>query len=120
MPVDTMAIPLFCLLLPIVEPARAELTGNVKFVFQPAEEYIGGARLMVNEGVMKGVDGIIGLHLGADRPFGTIGVRPGSVYASSDSFVSTVKGNGGHAASPHVSRSHYHCRLSYHGLANTD
>ena len=82
---------------------RAELTGNVKFVFQPAEEHIGGARLMVNEGVMKGVDGIIGLHLGADRPFGTIGVRPGSVYASSDSFVLTVKGNGGHAAWPHAS-----------------
>src|SRR5437763_13038995 len=46
----------------ILSKRRAELTGNVKFVFQPAEETIGGAEPMVKEGAMEGVDGVIGLH----------------------------------------------------------
>ena len=80
---------------------RAELAGNVKFLFQPAEEGRGGANLMVQEGVMEGVDGVIGLHLMSSYPVGRVGVRAGAVFASADGFVLSVKGKGGHAAMPH-------------------
>lgn len=79
---------------------RAELAGNVKFVFQPAEEVIGGAAPMVKEGAMQEVDGVIGLHLISNYPMGRVGVRAGTVFASADRFVLTVKGKGGHAAMP--------------------
>lgn len=85
----------------ILSRQRAELPGNVKFIFQPAEESIGGARPMIEQGAMEQVDAIIGLHLISDIPFGLIGVRAGEVFASADSFVMTVRGRGGHAASPH-------------------
>jgi amidohydrolase len=79
---------------------REELSGNVKFVFQPAEESIGGAEPMIKEGAMQDVDGIIGLHLISDYPLGRVGVRSGPVFASADRFILTVKGKGGHAAMP--------------------
>ncbi|HVU70802.1 MAG TPA: amidohydrolase [Ktedonobacteraceae bacterium] len=85
----------------ILSKRRAELAGNVKFVFQPAEESIGGAQPMVREGAMQGVDAIIGLHLISDIPLGRVGVRAGEVFASADDYVLTVRGRGGHAASPH-------------------
>jgi len=84
----------------ILHKRRSELSGNVKFVFQPAEERIGGAEPMIKEGAMQGVDGIIGLHLISDYPLGRVGVRAGSVFASADRFILTVKGKGGHAAMP--------------------
>src|SRR3989475_4478172 len=84
----------------LLNKRRSELTGNVKFVFQPAEERIGGAEPMIKEGAMQGVDGIIGLHLISDYPLGRVGVRAGSVFASADRFILTVKGKGGHAAMP--------------------
>ena len=79
---------------------REELPGNVKFVFQPAEENIGGAEPMIKGGAMQNVDGIIGLHLMSDYPLGRVGVRSGPVFASADRFILTVKGKGGHAAMP--------------------
>ncbi|MDQ6661933.1 MAG: amidohydrolase, partial [Chloroflexota bacterium] len=79
---------------------KDELAGDVKFVFQPAEEQIGGAEPMVKEGAMKDVDGIIGLHLISGYPMGRVGVRSGTVFASADRFILTVKGKGGHAAMP--------------------
>jgi amidohydrolase len=82
---------------------RAELKGNVKFIFQPAEENIGGAKPMIEAGVMQGVDGVIGLHLISNQPVGRVGVRAGSVFASADSFTLTVHGKGGHAAMPNQS-----------------
>src|SRR5205823_11157097 len=54
----------------LLNKRREELTGNVKFVFQPAEERIGGAEPMIKEGAMQDVDGIIGLHLISDYPLG--------------------------------------------------
>lgn len=85
----------------ILSKRRAELTGNVKFIFQPAEELIGGAEPMVKEGVMEGVDGVIGLHLISDYPLGRVGVRAGTIFASADKFTLSIKGRGGHAAMPH-------------------
>src|SRR5438105_7979572 len=87
----------------ILSKRRAELPGNVKFIFQPAEEVIGGAELMVKEGAMEHVDSVIGLHLISDYPVGRVGVRAGTVFASADWFILTVKGKGGHAAMPDLS-----------------
>ena len=87
----------------ILSKRRAELTGNVKFIFQPAEEVVGGAEPMVKEGAMQGVDGIIGLHLMSDYAFGRVGVRAGTVFASADKLLLTVNGKGGHAAMPNRS-----------------
>lgn len=84
----------------ILSKRRDELNGNVKFVFQPAEEQVGGAAPMVKEGAMEGVDGIIGLHLISNYQLGRVGVRSGPVFASADKFVITVRGKGGHAAMP--------------------
>jgi amidohydrolase len=84
----------------ILNKRRTELTGNVKFVFQPAEERIGGAAPMIKEGAMQGVDGIIGLHLISDYPLGRVGVRAGPIFASADMINLTVRGKGGHAAMP--------------------
>src|SRR5689334_10800711 len=85
----------------ILSKRRTELTGNVKFIFQPAEERVGGAEPMVREGTMEGVDGVIGLHLISNYPLGRVGVRAGTVFASADRFILTVHGRGGHAAIPH-------------------
>lgn len=85
----------------ILSKRRAELKGNVKFIFQPAEERIGGAEPMVQEGAMDGVDSVIGLHLISNYPLGRVGVRAGTIFASADSFTLHVHGKGGHAASPH-------------------
>jgi len=84
----------------ILSKRKAELTGNVKFIFQPAEEVIGGAKPMVKEGAMEGVDGVIGLHRMSYYPVGRVGVRAGTVFASADGFTMTVKGKGGHGAMP--------------------
>ncbi len=87
----------------ILNKRRAELPGDVKFVFQPAEESIGGAKPMIKEGAMQEVDGIIGLHLISDYPLGRVGVRSGPIFASADRFILTVQGKGGHAAMPEAS-----------------
>ncbi len=84
----------------ILSRRREQLAGNVKFLFQPAEERIGGALPMVEAGVMEGVDGVIGLHVFSNHPVGRVGVRAGTVFASADSFTLTVHGKGGHAAMP--------------------
>lgn len=84
----------------ILSKRRDDLTGNVKFVFQPAEERVGGAEPMVKEGALDGADGVIGLHLISNYTLGRVGVRAGTVFASADKFELTVKGKGGHAAMP--------------------
>ena len=86
----------------ILSKRREELAGDVRFVFQPAEELIGGAEPMVKEGAIAGVDAIIGLHLFSTFPLGHVGVREGAVFASADKLVLKVHGKGGHAAMPHA------------------
>jgi amidohydrolase len=82
---------------------RSELSGTFKFVFQPAEEVVGGATAMLEHktDLMDDVDAVVGLHLWNDQPVGWVGVRAGAVMAAPDSFTITIKGKGGHAASPH-------------------
>jgi amidohydrolase len=81
-----------------------ELTGNIKFLFQPAEEGPGGAKPMIEAGVMENpkVDYSIGCHVWHDIPEGTIGVRSGPFLAAMDRFDLIIKGSGGHGAMPHL------------------
>lgn len=80
---------------------RADLRGEIRYVFQPAEEGMGGARRMVQEGVLDGVDGALGLHIWLDLPLGVVGVLDGPQMAGSQEFRITVRGKGGHGGLPH-------------------
>ncbi len=88
----------------ILSEMKEDLHGNVKFIFQPAEEGVngGGARVMVKEGALENpsVDAIVGIHIWASMPIGSIALREGPMMASSDSFNARIIGRGGHGASP--------------------
>ncbi len=77
--------------------------GTVKFIFQPAEEGPGGAKPMLEAGVLQNptVDAIIGLHLWNNLPLGTVGVRSGALMAAVETFYCKIQGKGGHGAMPH-------------------
>jgi amidohydrolase len=81
---------------------RPALPGMVRFAFQPAEEQAGGAKAMIDAGVLDGVDRVVGLHVWSQLPTGQIGVPPGVVMASADMFTLTIRGRGGHGAQPHL------------------
>jgi amidohydrolase len=89
----------------LIAASRDELAGTVVFCFQPAEEGGGGARVMVEEGVIErfGVEAAYGLHLTSLIPTGITAFRPGPMMASSDEIEITVHGSGGHASLPHAS-----------------
>jgi amidohydrolase len=82
---------------------RDDFAGTVKIIFQPAEEGPGGAKPMIEEGVLSNpdVDAIIGLHLWNNLPVGTVGVRSGALMAAVECFDCTIFGKGGHGAMPH-------------------
>jgi len=82
---------------------RQEITGTVKIIFQPAEEGPGGAKPMIEAGVLNNpdVDAMIGLHLWNNLPLGTIGVKDGALMAAVELFKCHLQGKGGHGAMPH-------------------
>jgi amidohydrolase len=82
---------------------QAELAGRVKFVFQPAEEGLGGAIAMIADGVLDDPhpDAALALHLWNHLPYGKVRVTPGPAMAASSTFTLTVQGKGGHGAAPH-------------------
>jgi amidohydrolase len=86
----------------ILSGLKEHIKGEVRFLFQHAEElFPGGAEEMVEAGVMDGVDLVIGTHLWSPIEKGKVGVVYGSMMASPDTFWITVNGKGGHAALPH-------------------
>ena len=87
----------------ILKEIAENLPGKVRFIFQPSEEspHRSGARVMIAEGVLDGVDAIGGLHVWASVPSGVVGYRPGALMASADEWECTVFGKGGHGAMPH-------------------
>jgi amidohydrolase len=89
----------------ILAARRAEMEGTAVFVFQPAEEVLGGARPMIEAGVLDDprVDEVYGLHLTTQDPAGAVMVCPGPTMASADGLDIQVRGRGGHGAYPHLS-----------------
>jgi amidohydrolase len=79
-----------------------ELCGQIKFVFQPAEEVLGGAERMVKEGVLKDPkpDVALAMHVWNERPLGWVGLASGPVMAGADFFDIQITGKGGHGAMP--------------------
>jgi amidohydrolase len=83
---------------------KDRINGTIKFVFQPAEEGPGGAKPMIEAGVMENphVDCALGCHIWPDIPEGTIGIRAGALMAAMFRFDLTITGKGGHGAMPHL------------------
>ncbi|HLH71580.1 MAG TPA: M20 family metallopeptidase [Candidatus Dormibacteraeota bacterium] len=82
---------------------RGEIAGNVKLMFQPAEEGGAGALRMIEEGVLDAppVDAAFMLHVSHQHPVGTVATAPGPVLAGANAFTVTIDGRGGHASRPH-------------------
>ncbi|GIN17540.1 amidohydrolase [Shouchella clausii] len=79
-----------------------ELRGTIVFLFQHAEEKPpGGAREMIADGCLEGVDAVFGAHVSSQIPLGQINASPGAVMAAVDAFTVHIQGKGGHGAHPH-------------------
>jgi amidohydrolase len=78
-----------------------KLPGNMRFIFQPAEEIAQGASWMVADGVMNAVDSIFSLHVFPSIMAGSIGIRYGALTAAADDLEITIIGESGHGARPH-------------------
>ena len=86
-----------------LQAERDKFSGTVRCVFQPAEEAEPlGAREIIKVGHMKGVEGIVSLHVDPEIPVGLIGVRAGALMAGGQEFTIRVKGRSSHAARPHL------------------
>jgi amidohydrolase len=80
--------------------------GTVYLIFQPAEEMLGGGRVMLEEGLLDRfpMTRLFGMHNWPGMPLGTFSVRPGPMMAAADRFTLTLHGQGGHGAMPHITR----------------
>ena len=89
----------------LLQRQRDELAGTVKLVFQPGEEGMNGAEVMVKEGALDKYgprpDAAFGLHLWTQSPLGQAGTTVGPMMAAADRWSLTIKGRGGHGAQPH-------------------
>jgi amidohydrolase len=79
---------------------KEELHGNVRLIFQPAEEVATGALEMVKQGAVEGVDNVFGMHIWSQMPTNKVSCNPGPSFASADIFTVKFKGRGGHGAIP--------------------
>ena len=86
----------------LLQEYKEQLHGNVKLFFQPAEETVGGAKPMIEQGAMENpkVDAVFGLHVDTSFPCGQIAVKYGQMNASSDTIYLTIKGKNAHGAYP--------------------
>jgi len=84
--------------------SHRDFAGTVRFIFQPAEEAEGGGRKMIEDGLfdMAPVDAVFGLHNWPGLPLGQVAVQPGPMMAAMDLFSITIRGQGVHAALPHL------------------
>ena len=85
----------------ILNDMKDELCGSVKLAFQPAEEVATGAKSMIENGALDGVDAAFGIHIWSDVPAGHISCSDGPRMASTDQFKIDIKGKGCHGAAPH-------------------
>ncbi|WP_167593918.1 M20 family metallopeptidase [Carnobacterium divergens] len=79
---------------------QSEIKGTVRFIFQPSEENAKGAKAMVEQGAVEGVDNVFGIHIWSQMPSGKVSCVVGSSFASADIFTIDFTGRGGHGAMP--------------------
>ncbi|MBG9980935.1 amidohydrolase [Facklamia sp. DSM 111018] len=79
---------------------KEELQGNIRLLFQPAEEQARGAKWLIDQGAMHGVDNVFGIHIWSNAPTGEVSSQVGPSFAAADIFKVTFKGKGGHGAMP--------------------
>lgn len=91
-----------CLAAALLHENKALLHGEVRLMFQPAEETLGGAQPMIEAGVTQGVDMAFGAHLWGSLEENHVQVKVGAMMAAPDAFKLVVKGKGGHGAMPHM------------------
>ena len=85
----------------LLSARQEQLSGSIRFMFQPGEEGSGGAAVMINEGVLDGVDAAFAMHVAPNLPSGMVAWKAGPVMASADVVKIIVTGRGGHASTPH-------------------
>ncbi|MGB5593330.1 MAG: M20 family metallopeptidase [Crocosphaera sp.] len=85
----------------ILSQLREQLPGNMRFLFQPAEEIAQGAGWMVRDGAMRDVDSIFGVHVFPSLPARSVGIRYGALTAAADDIEIFIQGESGHGARPH-------------------
>lgn len=85
----------------ILKDMKDDLCGTVKLAFQPAEEVAVGAKSMIADGALDGVDACFGMHVWADVEAGKVSLEPGPRMAAADCFKIEVTGRGSHGAAPH-------------------
>ena len=86
----------------ILKDMEDEINGTVKFIFQPSEENGQGAKAVLKENILEGVDAIFGCHVWADVESGKVAIAPGPVMAGANKFEITVTGKQTHGAAPHL------------------
>ncbi len=94
----------------LLQERRADLPGKVILMFQPGEEGLGGAKTMIEEGLVDAASsaggarptGALAVHIGTRYPSGEVHLRPGPEMAATDVVRITVRGRGGHASAPHL------------------
>ncbi len=85
----------------VLSQLAEELPGNVRFLFQPAEEIAQGASWMVQDKAMENVSAILSLHVFPSIPAGKVGIRYGALTAAADELDIIIVGESGHGARPH-------------------
>ena len=88
----------------ILARLKDRLSGNIKFMFQPAEEFPGGAKPMIDAGILENphVDYSVACHLWPSLPAGTLGLKSGILMSAASLFEIEITGRGGHGAMPHL------------------
>ncbi|KAE9588087.1 hypothetical protein Lal_00002703 [Lupinus albus] len=87
----------------ILKAHEKDIPGTVVLVFQPAEEGGGGAKKIIDDGVLQNVSAIFGLHVDPTRPIGEVASRSGPLFSGCGVFEAIISGKGGHAAIPQYS-----------------
>jgi amidohydrolase len=85
----------------VLSQLSESLPGNVRFLFQPAEEIAQGAKWMVEDGAMEGIDAIYGVHVFPSIPARHVGIRYGALTSAADELEIVIYGESGHGARPH-------------------
>ncbi|MCC8026534.1 MAG: amidohydrolase [Clostridium sp.] len=85
----------------ILKDMQEELCGTVRLAFQPAEETAEGAKAMIGQGALEGVDSCFAIHVWSDIAAGKVGLNVGPQMAAADMFTIDIEGKGGHGSAPH-------------------